>query len=170
MICDVESESVVIVPAGLPPYSVTMPEQTASDRVRALLKDELRARDISQRELAEKVERLTGEQWTQGRIGKVLNGDVELKVDDLDYISRAIGIFLSEAVRDRGLEFYAEMTPTELRLLSIYRRKPQPFKDAIQILHDMTPVAVTPKLDTPVQKRPKRGRPQNSELAKKRAI
>lgn len=155
--------------AIIPPYSVAMPEQTASDRVRALLKDELRARSISQRELAEKLEHLTGEQWTQGRVGKVLNGDVELKVDDLDYISRAIGIFLSEAVRDRGLEFYAEMTPTELRLLSIYRRKSQPFKEAIQTLHDMTPVAATPKSDTPVLKRPKRGRPQNSDIDKRRA-
>jgi len=145
-----------------------MTDDSASTRIRGRLKDELRERDISQRELADKLTRDTGVQWNQAKIGKVLNGDVELKVDDLDAIARSLGIFISEAVRDRGLEFYAEMTPTALRMLTVFRQKPLAFQQAIQILHGIMPAPVAvPKTDEPA--RPKRGRPQNAELAKRLA-
>lgn len=142
----------------------------AAERVRLRIREEMTALGVSQRELAERLKEVTGVVWSQSGVGKVLTGRVELTVADVDAMVRALGMSLTEAMRDRGLEFVAEMTPTELRLLSIYRQKTQAFKDAIQILHGMTPVAAAPKLDTPVPKRPKRGRPQNSELAKKRIV
>ena len=41
-----------------------------------------------------------------------------------------MGISLTELVRDHGLEFCAEMTPTELRALENLRRLPQADRDA----------------------------------------
>lgn len=141
----------------------------APERVRLRIREEMTALGVSQRELAERLHQVTGIVWSQSGVGKVLTGRVELTVADVDAMVRALGMSLIEAMRDRGLEFVADMTPTELRLLSLYRQKAQPFKDAIQILHGMTPVTTVSKLDTPVTKRPKRGRPQNSDLAKKQA-
>lgn len=156
--------------ASVAPYSIAMPEPTASARVRGRLRDELTERGMSQRDLAEKLTHETGESWTQSRVGKVLNGDVELKIDDVEVISKALGIFLSEAVRDRGLEFYAELTPTEMRMFTIYKQRPGLFQMAIQALHGLQPIPLpNPKTSTPVAKRRKPGRPLNSELAKKQA-
>ena len=142
-----------------------MKPTTASARVRQRLKDELQAVGISQRELADELSKQTNEYWTQSKVGKVLNGNVELKVDDVDAIAKVAGIFLSEAVRDRGLEFYAEMTPTELRVLERLRRRTGALQ-GVMLLLDMP---ITTDASAPVPKRPKRGRPLNSEIAKRRA-
>lgn len=146
-------------------YSNAMKPPHTSDRVRARLKEELRARDISQRELADALSRHTDDYWTQSKVGKVLNGNVELKVDDADAIAKVAGIFLTEAVRDRGLEFYAEMTPTELRVLERMRQRPNLLHGILMILDmgHLPESAVPPKL------RPKRGRPLNSQIQTKRA-
>lgn len=137
----------------------------ASERVRLRLQEELRAKDISQRTLADRLSDITEETWTQSKVGKVLNGHVELKVDDVDAITKVLGLFISEAVRDRGLEFYAEMTPTELRILERIRRRPE-IMQAVMVLLDIP--AVTEFAAT-VPKKRKRGRPLNSEIAKRRA-
>lgn len=150
---------------GIVSYNAGMPTTTASARVRARLADELRARNITQRECAERLTAETGELWTQSRIGKVLNGAVELRVDDVEAIARVAGIFLSEAVRDRGLEFYAEMTPLELRVLERIRQKPTTL-NALLVLLDLSP-AITASQPS-VSKQRKRGRPLDSEIAKKR--
>lgn len=134
---------------------------SASARVRARLKEELRSRDISQRELADALTKSTGDYWTQSRVGKVLNGNVELRVDDADAIAKVAGIFLSEAVRDRGLEFYAEMTPTELRVLERLRREPD-ILDGVLILLRLRPGPRPPERPA----KPKRGRPLTSAAEK----
>lgn len=129
---------------------------TTSQRVRDRLREELKARDITQRELADALSKQTREFWTQSKVAKVLGGHVELKVDDADAIAKVAGIFLTEAVRDRGLEFYAEMTPTELRILERLRQRPNVLHGIMAIL-DMVPGPQVIKPD-----RPKRGRPLNS--------
>ncbi len=134
------------------------PPLSASARVRARLKDELQSRAISQRELADALSKQTAEFWTQSRVAKVLGGHVELKLDDVEAIARVAGIALSEAVRDRGLEFWAEMTPTEVRILERLRQRPH-IREALLLLLDVHQPSV-PDLHP----KPKRGRPLNSEV------
>ncbi len=68
--------------------------------------------------------------WNQAKLNKIMMGRVALTVDALDMICHAIGFNLCEAVRDRGMEFSAEMTPTELRTLEVMRALPEQVRDA----------------------------------------
>lgn len=154
-----ESDSVSLEGPRLALYSPSMKPQKVSDRVRARLKEELIHLDISQRALADALSKQTDEYWTQSKVGKVLNGHVELKIDDVDAISKVARIYLTEAVRDRGLEFYAEMSPTELRILERMRQRPNVLH-AVMLLLDMDSLH---KPEVPVAK-PKRGRPLKSSL------
>lgn len=126
------------------------------------IREEMQERRISQRDLAEKMD------CSQGRIAKILSGGVNLRFDDLATLAEAVGIRLTEAVRDRGMEFYAEMTPGEMRMFTVYQRRPPAVQDAIQTLLGVPPLS--PKTNTDVPKRRKPGRPLNSEVTKKRAI
>lgn len=142
-----------------------MSPETIAARALRRIRNELDERGISQRDLAEKLTGSTREEWSQSRIGKVLTGYVELKVDDAAAIATAIGLSLTEVVRDQGLEFYAEMTPTEVRIIDRIRRWPD-LVPALTVMLDIAtkPAAVVPKQDT----KRKVGRPKNSELAAKR--
>lgn len=143
-------------------YSAAM---TVAERVRMRLKDEMQERHISQRELSDILARNTGEVWTQSRVQKVLTGYVELKVEDVDAMARALGISLCEAVRDPGMEFYAEMTPTEVRMFQRLQRKPDAL-DAILILLGL-PRPASERKARPDERppKPKRGRPLRSATA-----
>jgi transcriptional regulator with XRE-family HTH domain len=84
---------------------------------------------LSQRDLAGILD------WSQSRISKNLNARIELGLDDLGAMCFGVGISLTEAVRDHGLEFCAEMTPTELRILERIRQLTKPELDAwMQVL------------------------------------
>jgi len=72
--------------------------------------------------------------WTQSRVAKLLTGRRELGVDDMETLGFAVGLAPTELVRDRGLEFCAEMTPSELRILETIRDAPQPVRDALTTL------------------------------------
>jgi transcriptional regulator with XRE-family HTH domain len=146
-------------------YDARMKTPPASQRVRLRLKEELAARDISQRELAEILTQQTEDEWTQSTVGKVLNGNVELTVDDADAIAKALRLFLTEAVRDRGLEFYAEMTPTELRLLEMIRKDAN-LRQGFLIIAGLSAPA---EIHREAKLKRKRGRPLNSDLAKRGA-
>lgn len=150
-------------------YSSDMPRTTkptrASDRARARLREELAARGIGQQALADALTALTGDDWTKSKVNHVLNGHVQLLIDEADAIANVCKLYLTEVVRDRGLEFYAEMTPTELRILERLRQRPN-LLQAIMLILDIAPVG-QPDLGRPA--RPKRGRPLNSEIQKKRA-
>lgn len=78
--------------------------------------------------------------WSQSRVAKLLSGRVELGVNDLASLCFAVGISVVEAVRDHDLEFLAEMTPFELRLLERFREVPPNFKDAITTILAVKPV------------------------------
>lgn len=105
-------------------------QDTLSDRVRERIREEMTAKKLSQRDLAGILE------WSQGRVAKLMTGRVKITVDDLAALCFAVSIQPSEAVRDRGLEFFAEMTPTELRILEKLRSADKGYYDAIlTILH-----------------------------------
>ncbi len=114
--------------------SYSEPRMTTSERIRLRLREEMQARHISQRGLADRLTRATRANWRQAKVGKILGGQIELKVDDLDAIATCVGISLVEAVRDRGLEFFAEMTPTEVRILERMRQHGPAYVAALMTL------------------------------------
>ena len=99
-----------------------------SEQARLRIREEMARRDLSQREVAELL------RWSQSRVAKLLTGRVELGVEDLDGLCFAVGISAVEALRDHGLEFCAEMTPTELRILERIRQLPRPVFEAVMTL------------------------------------
>jgi transcriptional regulator with XRE-family HTH domain len=124
---------------------------TPAERAVLRIREEMAARNISQRDLADRLN------CSQGRIAKMLNGNVELRLNDAEELAHAVGLTLVEVIRDRGLEFYAEMTPTEVRMLERLRQRPSAMQGVLYILElrtDATPLVVGSKK--------KAGRPQNS--------
>lgn len=107
------------------------------DRVRLRIKEEMQRQHLSQRDVAG----ILGG-WSQSRVAKILTGRVKMTVEDLGSLCFAVGISPAEAVRDRGLEFCAEMTPTELRILERLRELPTPVYEAVKTLIQITPQSI----------------------------
>lgn len=105
--------------------------ESLSERVRIRLREEMQAKRLSQRDIAGLLE------CSQGRIAKLMTGRVPMTVNDLSALCFALTIPVSEVVRDRGMEFYAEMTPTELRILERLRALPRAVYEAIMTLLDI---------------------------------
>jgi len=103
---------------------------TLSEAVRVRLREEMTRRKLSQRDVAALLD------WSQSKVAHQLTGRVEMSIDDLAAFCFALGIAVTEAVRDHGLEFCAEMTPTELRILERIRQVPH-VVDAIMTLLDV---------------------------------
>ena len=99
-----------------------------SDRARARLREEMARKNLNQTDIANLLK------WTESRVSKVLTGRTELGVDDLGELCWSVGITLTEATRDHGLEFCAEMTPTELRVLENLRRLAPAERDAYVLM------------------------------------
>jgi len=87
-----------------------------SERVLARIRDEMREQGISQPDLAAMLK------CSQSRISKILTAAAKLKVDTLSDLCLVLSLPVTEVVRDRGMEFVAEMTPTELRVFQQYRK------------------------------------------------
>ena len=103
--------------------------ESVSARTRMRIREEMKRRELSQNDIAGRL------QWTPSRVSKVLNGKIGMDLDDLAAMCFAMGLSLVEAVRDHGLEFLAEMTPTELRFLERIRQLEKPDQDSwLQIL------------------------------------
>lgn len=132
------------VPASMP---------RLSEQVRLRLREEMARGDVSQRDMAG----ILG--WSQSKVAHILNGRVELNIDDLAEFCFGVGIAPTEAVRDRGLEFCAEMTPTELRILERIRQLQPNVLDAVMTLIDV-------KAKTHQQER----RALPSKIVKKRSV
>jgi transcriptional regulator with XRE-family HTH domain len=88
---------------------------TVQQRTLLRIREEMLHQKRSQEALSELVK------WSPSRLSKVLNGVIELTVNDLEALCGALRLQPTEAVRDRGLEFCAQMTPTELRVIEGYR-------------------------------------------------
>lgn len=102
-----------------------------SEQVRLRLREEMAKLDMSQRDVAGILS------WSQSRVAHLLTGRVEMSVDDLAEFSSAVGLAATEVVRDHGLEFCAEMTPTELRFLERLRQLDQMTRDSIMHIIDV---------------------------------
>lgn len=97
--------------------SATLPApMTLAEQVRLRIREEMTHRKMSQRDVAG----LLG--WSQSRVAHLLTGRVEMSVEDVAGFGFALGLQPTEIVRDRGMEFVAEMTPTELRLFERIRQ------------------------------------------------
>jgi transcriptional regulator with XRE-family HTH domain len=119
-----------------------------SEQVRIRLREELARKELSQRDMAG----ILG--WSQSRVAHILNGRVELTVDDLADFAFGVGLTIVECVRDHGLEFCADMTPTELRFLERIRQLPQADRDAfMQILDVKTKTRVQERRAVPLHKK-----------------
>lgn len=119
-------------------------EQRA-DIARMRILEELDRRQLSQRALAGALG------WSPSRLGKVLNGKTSLDLNDLAAVCEELRLSLVEVVRDQGMEFCADMTPSEVRLLERIRQLPETL-GAVMLLLDVkhhtrpqTRYAVKPK-------------------------
>lgn len=102
-----------------------------SEQIRLRLREEMSRQDMSQRDIAG----VLG--WSQSRVAHILTGRVEMSVDDLAEFAFGLGLAVTETVRDHGLEFCAEMTPSELRFLERIRQLPQTDRDAFYQILDV---------------------------------
>ena len=99
------------------------------ERVRLRIREEMTRKNLSQRD----VSGILGDVakgWSQSRVAKILTGRVEMGIADMESLCFAISLPIVEAVRDHGMEFYAEMTPTELRTLERIRQLNEPDREA----------------------------------------
>jgi len=112
---------------------------TIAERVVMRIREEMTERHISQRDIAETLK------CSQGRVAKILNGGVNLRVNDVGVLAEAVGITVVEALRDRGLEFFAELTPSEVRILDRLRRRPPDVLQAVAMLLGVSDVQKQPK-------------------------
>lgn len=101
---------------------------TLAERAVLRIREEMTERKITQRDIADTLH------CSQGRVAKILNGGVKLRVNDMGILADAVGITPVEALRDRGLEFYAELTPSEVRILERLRRRPNALQGALLML------------------------------------
>lgn len=109
--------------------NVPRPMALLSQQVRLRFREEMARKKISHRDVAG----ILG--WSQSRVSHILNGRVEMSIDDVAEFAFAVGLTIVEAVRDRGLEFCAEMTPTELKDFTTYRNaNEEDRKAAIRLL------------------------------------
>jgi transcriptional regulator with XRE-family HTH domain len=121
--------------------------ETVSRRACERIRAEMQRLALNQADLAG----LIG--WTQSKISKVLNGETDLSVDDLEALCFGVGLRISEAVRDHGLEFCAEMTPQEFRVLEELRRRHGTLDGLMQLLRISAPDA--PRA-LPIKRRPRK--------------
>jgi transcriptional regulator with XRE-family HTH domain len=117
--------------------------ESLSDHVIERLRAEMKRKKISTYDVAGMLK------WTQSRVSHILNKRVGLGVDDLASFCFALGLSVPEVVRDQGMEFCAEMTPTELRLHERIRALPSDQRSAIltllNVVQDDTKRALPPR-------------------------
>lgn len=136
--------------------------KTAAERSLLRIQDEMAKRKLTQRDMAKRLG------CSQGKVAKLMKGRVNLRVNDLAALSEAVGLHLSETIRDRGFEFYAEMSPNEAKLLEEYRQWSMALRGAVLIAAGVIPPPVEHRssaskaLLVSTRKRP--GRPKNSTV------
>jgi transcriptional regulator with XRE-family HTH domain len=91
---------------------------TLADNARARIREEMERKKITVRELAQLLE------WSPARTGHLLTGNTVLGVDEMAELCRGVGLSPVEAIRDRGLEFMADMTPTLFRIMERLKQLP----------------------------------------------
>jgi transcriptional regulator with XRE-family HTH domain len=99
--------------------SVSLTAVGVTSRALARIRDAMKEHGVSQRALAERLG------CSQGRVAKILKGRIRLTVEDLEQVAKAVGLPLVETIRNRGVEFFAELTPSELKVIEAMRQSPQ---------------------------------------------
>lgn len=89
---------------------------TLNDRVREVLRAEKDRQGLTEKDIADFVS------WGQSKVAQKLRGRTPITLNELESMCFALSIQPTEAVRDHGLEFVTEMTPTELRLFERIRK------------------------------------------------
>jgi predicted XRE-type DNA-binding protein len=112
--------------------NVPVPMPRLSEQVRLRLREEMSKQDMSQRDIAGILA------WPQSRVAHLLTGRVEMSVDDLAEFGQAVSLAPTELVRDRGMEFCAEMSPSEMRFLERLRQLTQVQRDGLMQLLNIT--------------------------------
>lgn len=101
-----------------------------ADRVRLRLREEMTRKHLSQPEVADLIH------WTQSRVAQKLTGRTPITLPELETLAFAVGLPITEVVRDHGVEFCAEMRPTEVRVLDQFRRCTPAQRDTVQRVID----------------------------------
>lgn len=129
------------------------PMHDLAERVRLRLRDEMTRKHLSQNDVADLIK------WTQSRVAQKLTGRTPITVEELEVLAFAVGLLPTELVRDHGLEFCAEMTPTEVRLLERIRDLGPAAKDGLfQLLNVRTSTNRPERHAAPLQKKTRSGR------------
>lgn len=111
-----------------------------SARVLTRIIEEIHNKQLNQRQLADALG------WTPSKLGKVLAGKSTLGVAEMAAICGELMLSVVEAIRDPGMQFMADMTPTELRILDRIRQldtadkaagRPGATTDAIMVVLDV---------------------------------
>lgn len=76
--------------------------------------------------------------WSQSKTSKVLHGKIDISLTDVEVLANAVSLSLVEVVRDHGMEFCAEMTPSELTALKNLRDCPPRKREAFLTLLEAT--------------------------------
>ncbi len=97
-------------------------------RVRFRLREEKARKSLTDRDIADSLG------WSQARVTQKLTGRTPITLQDLEALCLAIGLSPLETLRDRGLDFVAELTPTEFRMLERIRAATPEFRIALQTL------------------------------------
>lgn len=104
-----------------------------SEQARTRIREEMKRQRLVQRDIAGMLS------WSQSRVAKVLTGRVALLLDDLAALCFALSVSIVDVLRDRGMEFCSEMTPTELRIHESMRALSQNKRTAVMTLLDIMP-------------------------------
>lgn len=104
-----------------------------NERVRQRLREEAGKRKLSHRTLAAFLN------WGQPKVTQKLTGRTPMTLNEFAALCFAVGLQPTEAVRDRGLEFSAEMTPTELRVLELFRQLPKAASEGLLTFLQISP-------------------------------
>lgn len=97
-------------------------------RARLRLRDEMRARHLTQTQVAERLS------CSQTQIARWLAGRRSISFLDMLRFADAVGLSFMEIVRDPKREFVADLTPAEVRLLSRLNRRPEMLQAVMALL------------------------------------
>jgi len=105
--------------------------ETLPDRARRRVREELDRRGVTQPDIAGQL------QWSQSKVAQKLTGRTPWTLHELEALCFVAGLSPLEAIRDQGLEFCTEMTPTEFRLFERLRQLTPVQLDAIMTVLDV---------------------------------
>src|SRR6185369_12540323 len=94
-------------------------------------REELDRKGVTQPDIAGQL------QWSQSKVAQKLTGRTPWTLQELESLCFVAGLSPIEAIRDQGLEFCTDMTPTEFRLFERLRQLTPSQLDAVIVLIDV---------------------------------